>query len=356
MIAPTGGFVEAVPQRILVIKLSSLGDIVHTLPAVAALRRRFRSAQISWLVKAQWSSILEANSDLDDIVVADTSLRSWLNLVQKLRGGHYDLVVDFQGLFRTGLLGLLSGAKTRVGFAEAREGAPWMYSDVVSLSHGNVSWRLLEIHAVDRNLALVHHIGADTSHPTFHFLDFPEDEHYVDGLLAHYPLADQPRVIALAPWSRSCLKSWPTPCYVELANKLVKKADFRVVLLGGPSDTLQAAEFQDLESQGLLNVVGKLSLRQLPVFLKRMQLVIGNDSSLIHLAASVDVPVLGIFGPTHPKATGPYPGEKHWVLRKDLPCSPCGKQTCDNSRFLECLHTIPPDTVLREIENIFGRN
>ena len=126
----------------------------------------------------------------------------------------------------------------------------------------------------------------------------------------------------------------------------------RVVVLGGPSDVLSANEFRKLESQGLINAVGKLSLRQLPSMLRRMNLVIGNDSSLIHLAAGVETPVLGIFGPTEPKATGPYPNARHSVRRTELPCSPCGQRTCRNSTYLECLHTISVSSVMESIRKM----
>ena len=148
-------FMDVSPRRILVIKLSSLGDIVHTLPAVAALRKRFPSAHVTWLVKAPWASILEENPDVDEVLSVDVSWRNWPRLIRDLRHHQCDLVLDFQGLFRTGFLGLLSGATRRVGFACAREGAPWMYTHRVPLpGEHESSWRLLAIHAVDRNLEM----------------------------------------------------------------------------------------------------------------------------------------------------------------------------------------------------------
>ncbi len=126
----------------------------------------------------------------------------------------------------------------------------------------------------------------------------------------------------------------------------------RVVVLGGPSELAPAREFRRLESLGLVNLVGKLALRQLPVLLRRMKLVIGNDSSLIHLAAGVETPVLAIFGPTEPKATGPYPFTGHSVRRTELPCSPCGQRTCRNPIYLECLHTISVSSVLDAMQDM----
>jgi lipopolysaccharide heptosyltransferase I len=348
-------FIAASPQRILVIKLSSLGDIVHTLPAVAALRERFPSAHISWLVKSQWASILEGNPDVDEVLAIDVSWINWPKLVHGLRRRQWDLVVDFQGLFRTGLLGMVSGAHTRIGFAQAREGAPWMYTHRVSLpGDQEFSWRLLEMHAVDRNLAIAQYLGADISRPIFHFPGLAEDHTSIGDVLPHEQVEGHEGLIALAPWSRSALKSWPLSRFLRLAEELVRISTIRVVVLGGPEDNPASAEFYPLESQGLINLVGKLSLRQLPVVLRRMKLVVGNDSSLIHLAAGVGTPVLAIYGPTQPKATGPYPVSQHAVRRTELACSPCGQRACRNPQYLECLHSISVSSLLESIQELLA--
>ena len=341
------------PSRILAIKLSSLGDIVHSLPAVAALRKRFPSAHMSWLVKRQWAAILEGNPDVDEVLPVDVSWQNWPRLIRDLRQRQFDLVIDFQGLCRTGLLGLLSGARMRVGFARAREAAPWMYTHRVTLpGEQESSWRLLAIHAVDRNLAIARFLGADISRPIFHFPGLVEDEKFIRGLLLEAEVEDHTQLIALAPWSRSALKSWPLSRFVELAEKLMGSTKLRVVVLGGPSELASANEFRRLQSQGLVNFVGKLSLRQLPELLRRMNLVIGNDSSLIHLAAGVETPVLAILGPTEPQATGPYPLSRHSVRQTELPCSPCGQRTCRNPIYLECLHAISVNSVLEAMQEM----
>jgi lipopolysaccharide heptosyltransferase II len=348
-------FMDISPRRILVIKLSSLGDIVHTLPAVAALRQRFALAHICWLVKSQWASILEGNPDINEVLSVDVSWQNWPKLVKGLRKRQCDLVVDFQGLFRTGLLGILSGANMRVGFAQAREGAAWMYTHGVTVSGDQeTTWRLLGVHAVDRNLAIAQFLSADISRPTFHFPGLDEDHTYIHDLLHRAQIESHETLIALAPWSRSALKSWPLNRFVQLAEELARIPTLRVVVIGGPADSQPATEFHRLESQGLVNLVGKLSLRQLPELLRRMRLVVGNDSSLIHLAAGVGTRVLAIFGPTEPKATGPYPLSQHAVRRTELACSPCGQRTCRNPQYLECLDTISVSSLLGSIRKILA--
>ena len=346
---------QITPQRILIIKLSSLGDIVHALPAVSALRQKYPLAHFTWLVKTSWSSILEGNPDIDEVLAADFSWNCWPNLVLTLRKKRFDLIIDFQGLLRSGLLGRLTGARMRVGFAQAREGASWLYTHRVTFADQQASmWRLLDIHAVDRNLAIAQFLGAQNLHPVFHLPRLAEDEACIEDLLQDAGVGHHIQLIALAPWSRSVLKSWPLDRFVEVANKLMRLPRVRVVVLGGPSEKSLSKEFRTLESQGLVNLVGNLSLRQLPILLRRMRLVVGNDSSLIHLAAGVDVPVLAIFGPTHAKATGPYPLNKHSVLRTELPCSPCGKRTCENPKYLDCLNSLTVMAVVDEVQRIIN--
>lgn len=344
---------DITPQRILVIKLSSLGDIVHALPAVSALRHRFPHSRLTWLVKDVWAPILEGNPDIDEVLSVNVSWRNWPDLIRTLRSGLFDLVVDFQGLFRSGLLSAITGAATRVGFARAREGATWFYTHHVPLPEDKPStWRLLEVHAVDRNLAIAGFLGEKLSTPVFHLPQFSADRVAIDTMLQGAEVQDHEQLIALAPWTRSAIKSWPHKRFVDLVRELVQWPNVRVVLLGGPSDTTSAEEFDILASQGLINLVGRLSLRQLPPLLRRMQLLIGNDSAPLHLAAGVGTPVLAIFGPTHPNATGPYPLEKHTVLRTELPCSPCGNRRCRNPNYLECLQSLSVDHLLREVETI----
>ena len=329
------------PHRILILKLSSLGDIVHALPAVAAIRQRFPSAHICWLVKSEWASLLEGNPDINEVWSVDVSWPNWPKLVQGIRRKRFDLVVDFQGLFRSGILGLLSGARMRVGFAQAREGAAWMYTHHVSLPGAeNSPWRLLGIHAVDRNLAIAQFLECDIARPVFHFPEHSEEHTYLCDEWRKAGIDEGHQVIALAPWSRSAVKSWPLHRFVELAENLLKLPKVRVVILGGPADIPSACSFDHLESQGAVNMVGNTSLRHLPALLKKMKLVVGNDSSIIHLAAGVGTKVIAIFGPTLPQATGPYPLAHHVVHRTNLECSPCGQRTCHNSQQLECLESI----------------
>ena len=140
------------PNRILIIKTGSLGDIIHALPTLAALRSRFPKASITWLVKKEWAEILEGNPNLNEVLATNFAITQWVGLIRTLREKGFDLVVDLQGLFRSAFLAKISGAPMVVGFAQGREASPWFYSHRVNLPiPKGESWRRWNIHADDRN-------------------------------------------------------------------------------------------------------------------------------------------------------------------------------------------------------------
>ncbi|GJL67059.1 MAG: lipopolysaccharide heptosyltransferase I [Nitrospirales bacterium] len=341
------------PKRILILKPSSLGDIVHALPALASLRTCYPEASIAWLIKQEWAELLDGNPDVDEVIPVNFRVWSWPSLICRVRQGKYDMVIDLQGLFRTGFLAGLSGAAERVGFAAGREGSPWFYTQRVELSMPmDRSWRLLDMHAVDRNLAVVRHLGAEIRTPTFCLPDIETDRVTVRQRLDEAGVKPDDRLIAIAPLSREEIKNWPLDRYIELAVKLSRWPNCKIVVLGSPSQQWIMEKFSEMTNEKCLDMVGKLRLRQLGSLLRQTDLLIANDSAPIHLAVAVGVPVLGLYGPTHAGATGPYGGSRHRSLQTVLPCRPCGKTTCYHANTKECLTAISVDEVLSAAETL----
>ncbi|MGC3973632.1 MAG: glycosyltransferase family 9 protein [Nitrospira sp.] len=164
-------------RRILLIKPSSLGDIVHAMPTLSALRERFPDAEVTWLVKRQWASLVEVIQGVDHVCAVEQGLMGWLGRVRDLRAARFDLVVDLQGLFRSGAMAWLTGCSRRVGFANAREGSPFFYTQRVPVHTGLM-------HAVDRYLLVAEALGAARQkEPRFAFVDRPEDRQAGEALL-----------------------------------------------------------------------------------------------------------------------------------------------------------------------------
>ena len=329
-------------RRILLIKPSSLGDIVHALPTAAALKRCFPAAALTWLVKRQWAGVLEGSSAVHHILPVDLSLGGWPASIQAVRAGQFDLVVDLQGLFRSAVLGWLSGAPVRVGFANGREGSPWFYTQKVAVVDS-------EMHAVDRYLLVPRSLGG--APPPIGTLDFPlavdsgADKNVTEMLLSGGAIAGSP-LVAINAGARWPTKQWPSSAFAEVADQLQDQG-IRVVVIGSVVESQQASTVVEHMRTSAINLVGKTSIKELIALLRRVRLLITNDSGPMHLAAALGTPVVALFGPTDPGRTGPY-GLGHRVLRSGIPCSPCFSRRCVNPKTLECLTTISPGQVFHQ--------
>src|SRR2546427_2373167 len=227
-------------SRILIIKPSSLGDIVHALPAAAALRRLYPAAALTWLVKPEWSEILEGNPGIDEIVILPTSARRWLQTVRLLRAKQFDLVVDLQGLLRSGLLAWLTGAPMRVGYTAAREGSWVFYTHRVPLPVAKAPWRLLDLHAVDRNLAVVASLGAEIRNPQVSIASFPSDQLAVEAWLREAGVQPGDQLVAIAPVDRRGARGWPLERFVSAASAVGRMHGGRIVLVGGSAGDMMS--------------------------------------------------------------------------------------------------------------------
>ncbi len=329
-------------RRILLIKPSSLGDIVHALPTVAALRARYPQAHIAWLVKRRWAEIVERAEGVDQVWPVEGGLTGWLSRVSALRAAAFDLVVDLQGLFRSAALARLTGCSVRIGFANGREGSPFFYTIRVPVP-------TLDMHAVDRYLLVAAALGATIRPvPPARFRIRPEDNDAVSRLLHAHGLAPGDGWIAMNASARWPTKRWPLERFAAVADQLEDEGAGRVVLIGGPDDRADAESLKALMRTAPVDLTGQTSLGLLPALLKSAVLLVTNDSGPMHVAAAVGTPVVAMFGPTSPLRTGPY-GPGHAVLTHRVVCSPCFSRVCRNRVHLECLAGITSHQVLAAV-------
>jgi len=333
------------PRRILIIKPSSLGDVVHALPVLPLLRRRYPKAHIAWLVAPYCAGLIEGRGDLDRVILFDRRYlgKAWFNpaamaslwrLDQDLRRGHFDLVLDLQGLFRSGWLAWRTGARMRVGFANGREMAPLFYTHKVRIETD-------QIHAVDRYLRLAAAVGCESRPVEFSFPSSEEDRQSVRRLLGESgPYA------VLLPGANWETKRWPAERFAELVRPLSARFGLRSIVAGG-EDVKELARQID----GALDLSGKTNLRELVCLLKDAEVVVGNDSGPAHIAAGLGRPLVALFGPTDPVRTGPY-GRPECVVQCHESCLGCRRRRCEHMRCLKKMHIEP---VLRAIDRQLGR-
>ena len=335
-------------RRILIIKPSSMGDVVHALPTLAALRERYPHAHIAWLVKREWAGLLERAEGLDAVWPVGSGLTGWLSAVPRLRATGFDLAVDLQGLLRSGAMAWLAGCPTRIGFANAREGSPLFYTDRVPVP-------TLDMHAVDRYLLVAAACGAAAQGtPESRLRPLPVDRQEVAGLLSRHGLSPHEPWIGVNVAARCPTKRWPPEFFATTMDRLQEKGVGRVVLIGGPDDRAAAQAVTRLMRSVPGDLTGATSPGLLPALLESAALLLTNDSGPMHVAAAMRTPVVALFGPTSPTRTGPY-GEGHRVVSIKIPCSPCFSRVCRNAVHLECLTTITPDRVLEAVRDCMQR-
>lgn len=342
------------PHNILIIKLSSLGDVVHALPALRALRLKFPAARISWMVNRGLEGILEGNPDLDEIILFDRkrwgrwydrrALEELKTFVTDLRARQFDLMIDLQGLLRSGLIAALTHAPIRVGFANAREFSPLFYTHKIAVPDD-------DIHAVDRYLLATSFLGAEVDEVVFPIAAGEEDEAWAKQQVGHIP-RDQPLVL-INPSARWITKQWPLERFAEVCRQLAAEG-IPVALIGGHEDAERCQRLQELAGMSLPDLSGKTTIKQLAALMRHASLLLTNDSGPMHMAVAVGLPVVAIFGPTNPSRTGPYPASAGLdrVLRKDISCAPCYRKKC---RTLFCMDSLEADEVVGAVKTALRR-
>src|SRR6266851_1809073 len=277
--------------RILVVRLGAMGDIIHTLPAVASLKHSFPGSHITWAIAPQWAPLLDGNVFVDRrILVERTSLRALWRSRRELRRDAFDFAVDFQGLVKSALVASVAGPDRIFGFgrSQVREKPAALFYSSYAASAAK--------HVVDRNLDLARAAGASS---LLYVFPLPPGE-------PEQPLPDRDFVLAcpLAGWSS---KQWPLESYTQLAKRLERELGLALVVNGPPAaaDVLGGIEGALSHTSSLAGLIHAT---------RRAKAVVGVDSGPLHLAAALDKPGVAIFGPTDPQRNGPYRSSLH-VLR-----------------------------------------
>ena len=359
--------------RLLVVRLGAMGDILHALPAVTALRQAHPGWQIDWVVEPAWAPLLtarpisESGPRLDrgpDQPLVDNihpaAVKAWArsplngdtlrkinSLRQNLREAGYDAVLDFQGAIRSAIIGRLAGSRRVIGEADPREpAAKWLFTERVE-TRG--------VHVIEQDVEVASAVAGDALHPLLPLLPVdPEAEAWCDALLGVKPstgsrrssdYATQP-VALLNPGAGWGAKRWPAERYAAVARGLAERGFF-VVVNAGPGEG-ELAETIRAQSGGVA-LPATCSLGQLVALTRRVSLAVAGDTGPLHLACALGKPVVGIFGPTDPARNGPF-GTRFRVLRS-------AESRRDHTRRAEPeagLLTIQPEEVLLAADELQG--
>ena len=326
--------------RILLIKPSSLGDIVHALPVVSAIKAQWPGSHLTWVVKRQWADLVERAEGIDRVWALDMTVSSWIREGRALRAQRFDLGIDLQGLFRSGILAWLSGTPVRIGFANGREGSPWFYTRRVPVLSRDV-------HAVDRYLSVVAALGASLpDKPRFGFKLLEEDMAAVQEIAERRGFSVDRSWIAMNIGARWPTKRWPLESFAAVVDQLYEARHDPLVMIGGSEERAFTKKLKALTKSPFIDLCGDIPLGCLPALLSTSTAMITNDSGPMHIAAALGIPVIAMFGPTSAARTGPY-GTGHHVLSGQVSCSPCFSRVCRHNPEMECLHVVTPAQVVK---------
>jgi lipopolysaccharide heptosyltransferase II len=331
--------------KILILKPSSLGDVVQAIPVLRLLKLHWPDSEIFWWIEAALSPLLEEDPDLAGVVRFDR--RGWAlpvnwpevwHSVRWMRRQSFDLVIDLQCLFRSGTFAWLANGKLLVGLDEPREGARGFY-DLIARRES------FHTHAVDWYLSLLKVLHVPV-HWNFNWL--PEHPRISAEVKRKWE-TDSAKWILIQPGARWVNKRWPVENYSNLIRLLAaERPEFRFAIMGSQEDKAFGEVLEKADPKRCLDLTGKVSLPEMVEWIRLSSLMITNDTGPMHVAAALAKPVVAVFGPTEPRRTGPYRQLQN-VVRIDLPCAPCLKSYCTYSKPMECLKGIAPEMVLKRV-------
>jgi len=303
-------------MKLAIVKLSSLGDVIHALPVARALRRARPDAHLTWIVEAREYALLKDHPDLDVVVPVDTRL--WRRLIwrpagarqvvgkvarltSRIRSARFDVAIDLQGLMKSGLLMAYTGAPLRIGFSadHCRERLNCLFTN------RRVRPPARAVHVVDQYLSLLVPLGVEPGPVEFHVPIPALAERRMDEFLGEQGVKRHDLLVAINPGAGRHNKRWPVAHFRRLADRLAQEPDVRVLLLWGPDEIHMARQIRDgLHPRAIL--APPTDLHELAALLRRSALMVANDTGPLHLAAALGTATVGLFGPTRAERNGPY--------------------------------------------------
>jgi 3-deoxy-D-manno-octulosonic-acid transferase/heptosyltransferase-1 len=337
-------------MNILIVKLSAIGDVLHTLPSLTELRKLYPEAHITWVVEEAAAELIKNHPALDVVLISRR--RSWmkdftsgeirrplreiLSFVRELRQRPYDLVIDFHGLLKSSLIVLISSGKRKLGYDSLQELSGLFLNEKIPED--------MNKHAVDRYLDFPRYLGAKTGRAEFALPVGSAAEAKTRLLLQKYDLEDK-NYIAINPVALWETKLWDNEKFARLADLIAGKLNIKVVFTGSERKAIEKITSQ--MSARAVNMGSETSLLDLASLYRKALIVITTDSGPMHLAAAVGTSVVALFGPTDPARTGPY-GLGHAIIRTPLPCSPCFLKKCSTKK---CMQDISPGQVFAAVQD-----
>lgn len=349
-------------RKILIIRLSAVGDVIRTLPAVKALKEHNPSSRIAWVVEEPSKTLLETQPEIDEVIVVPrkrwtdgmkSPLRIWETMgevrdfVRQLRSRKFDITFDFHGLLKSGLISYLSGAPARVGF-DRTWSKEWnfLFSNIKANLPEN---QIKKMNRFDQNLALLRGIGLEVKDVKTGLFIPPGDREHVETFFKNLTAPIKRPLIAIHPGTsqKTRYKRWMPDRYAQLSDRLVRDLGATVLFTWGPDELNWAKAIQEEMKEPSILGPHTGSITQLAEVFRRCDLYVGGDTGPMHVASMMGIPVVAIFGPTYPEVNAPF--GRNRLVRKDVKCNPCRNRDCEE---LTCLKAVAVDDVFQAVNDL----
>lgn len=341
-------------MNILIIKLSAIGDVVQTLPALEAIKSAYPASSIDWVVEEAAAGILENHPMINKLLVSRR--KTWMRQVRRLRtfrqgsegirtflrelrAVSYDMAIDFQGLLKSGLIMAAARSKRKIGFAGTREFSPLFLNEKLPPYD-------IERHALERYLDVARYLGAKDPAPTC-TLPIAAERAVMLRRLAGLREGGR-RIVVMNPVARWTTKLWEERKFAGLADRVAGELHASVLFTGSPDDREVVERIRSRMTAASENWAGTTSLKELAALASLADVFVTTDTGPMHLAAAAGARVVALFGPTSPGRTGPY-GAGHTAVRTGIACSPCFRRNCDH---MSCMKGIGIEEVLQRIRTM----
>jgi len=350
------------PFKILILRLSAVGDVIRTLPAVRALKENYPSSHITWVVEEASKNFLESQPGIDEVILFPRkrwvrgirsvkgiwkTLQEMLRFISALRRKKFDVVLDFHGILKSGILSYLSGSSKRIGFdrRSGKEGN-FLFSNVkISLPDQQVS-------RFERNFSLLRGMGLEIKAVPSRLRIPQEDQEYIESFFNNLHLPPATPLIAIHPGTspKTAYKRWMAKQYSRLSDCLIHELGASVIFTWGPAELKWVEGIRNGMKEQSILAPRTETLTQLGEILRRCDLYIGGDTGPLHIASLVDTPTVVIYGPTDPVVNEPL--GRHVKIRKDVGCNPCRNRNCET---LLCLEAIAVNDVFEGVKEILSQ-
>jgi len=349
-------------MNILIVKMSAIGDVIHTLPALNAVRKHYPDAHITWLVEEAASDLVEGHRALDRILVSKRKrwvrgllgssrleiIREAYCFVKELRDTMYDVVLDFQGLLKSSVLIGLCKGKRKIGFDRGMEHQERSYLFL----NERVPPVDMDNHALLRGMMLLDAIGIQSREIVFDLPLLDQHRNMADDLLMQHGSRESKVLAAIHPAAKWETKLWSNQKFSILADRLIEDYGARVVFTGSKGDRKTIQDIVSGMKGEAANLAGETTMKTLAALYEKADFLVSTDTGPMHMAAAVGTPVLALFGPTAPWRTGPF-GNGHQIVRAQIDCSPCFKRACET---VDCMKQITVKRVLKSVETVLDNS